>query len=160
MSKKLTFARYEAVEKVFQDLHAKRTLVHFGSEFSQYDVLAWLLEKITGKATIIISSYTASEELGRMLSLLREHGLVEKVNVILDRSAAHNVAFKYIQSQTDGIRLLPNHSKTMVVIGDNCAAAVLSSANMNGSIRTEQTLVTLDESIVKQTWEQLAKIVS
>lgn len=159
MVKNKTFARYEAVQQHFFDLKEKKTIVHFGNTFAQYDLLAWLVENITGKATIIISSYTASEELGRIIAQLNEHKLIENISVILDRSASQIPAFHFISTQANRVRLLPNHSKSMLILGDKCGVAVLSSANMNGAIRMEQTIVSLDDDIVKQTWEGLTKMV-
>ena len=97
--------------------------------------------KITGKANVIISTWSAGLYDVQAISDLIQSGLIQDFKIILDRS------FKTRQNQyavtvedlftSENIRTTNTHSKFVLIYNDDWSVCIRSSMNLNGNKRCE-----------------------
>lgn len=102
------------------------------------DVLENLLHYI-GPAKLIVSSFSTGEEFVRRLLRLRREGLVVSASVYLDSRAAEKTARinPMLRFAFDAVHLTRNHSKVILLEGQQLRCIVLTSQNQTRGNRIE-----------------------
>lgn len=106
------------------------------------DVLTQLLE-MTGPADLTISTFSSGEEFLRKLLTLRHAGAVRSASLYTDFKAAEKTARTnaMLRCAFDELRLCPNHSKIMVVQGDQRTFTLFTSQNQTRGNRLESYVI-------------------
>lgn len=154
-----TFARYDNCKRAFSELDTKGTIFYIGRDFAPHDLLAYLIEYQLGiGAVATITTYTHSEEFQRMAALLLNEKLAKKITLVQDRQALRLPTMHGLEASGVSIVNAYNHSKIMLINNAIKSIAVITSANCNDTTRNESYLVTTNQNIIKQVWEQLQKL--
>lgn len=116
--------------------------VFLSAELQVGNVLERLLE-FTGPARLTVSTFSTGEEFLRQLVRLRASGSVKSSVLYLDHKAAVKTAriLPLARSAFDHIRFCSNHSKIMVMAGENCTVSVLTSQNQTRGNRMESYVI-------------------
>lgn len=139
--KKIRLAKYESARKTIGEIKKGTDLfcLTYG-QFSLIDALEAILAQ-TGKANIILSSWTAAQaHLERAEEIMKRLD-VESFRMIVDRSfkTRQPEYFKFLIQQfgADSIRQINTHSKFMVIHNDKYNIVVRTSMNFNENPRLE-----------------------
>lgn len=119
------------------------------SEWCMHELLVALLS-ITGAAEVTISSYAMSETPTRIISKLKDSGMITKLSMLLDnrvdvRSAG---SFQLCQSICDRIKLIKTHAKVTVITNAKWQLAVIGSANYTDNERYESGVIIANATAV------------
>lgn len=129
-------------------LYQGKVCYYFSDEWSLHELLAYLLEQ-TGKADVLISSYSVSEASIREFLRLKESGLINSIRCLLDLTVkAHKGGILYFANNVaDEIRLTANHSKLILIESETLCVTVLTSANFTVNPRYESGSITTDKEV-------------
>src|SRR4051812_21921126 len=86
---------------------------------------------ITGPAVVHISSYAMGETPARILSQLKNTGMIQKLFCVLDSRIDVRTAgsFQLIKAISDKCALVETHAKVTVIRNETWCLAVIGSAN-------------------------------
>lgn len=113
------------------------------------DILEWILDQ-TGKAEVIQTSFSISEEYLRRLEGIRRKGLVSSLDLILDFKATNKTVdlWLFISRVANRAFLAQNHSKIILVKGLNgMKVVVITSQNLTRGNRNESAFIGADDLI-------------
>jgi hypothetical protein len=118
------------------------TLWVSNGNWSMHQLLMAILD-ITGPADVYISSYALSETPARIISQLKDSGLIKKLTCVLDNRVDTRTAgtLQLMKSIADDFALLDTHAKVTVIRNDNHNITVVGSANYTENRRYEAGVV-------------------
>lgn len=118
---------------------------YFSKDVQIADLIEWIIAQ-SGKADIIISTFSTSEEFLRRMHRMRKEGKVGTCELICDlRAARKTVALKHFMQQTfDRVFLSQNHSKVLLVSSAALQVAVVTSQNQTRGDRFEAGVISSD----------------
>lgn len=126
----------------------KGTDVHFSTagEFSLHELIEALAEKMGRVDSIVLSSFSFTEQPTRMLAAMRDRGLVGKLYILGDVRAKANYPGVYQQLEmiTDRFAIVPVHAKVTVLQSKTESITVVGSANWTTNKRLETGIITMN----------------
>lgn len=141
----------ELLKTEFGALYFDKGCCYFSDgKWNLHDLLDYLLS-LSGKADVLISSYSISETSVREFLRLKEEGCIKTLRVMLDlsvKSQKGSLLF-FANNVADEIRLAANHSKIIVIEGETRCFTVLSSANFTVNPRYECGYITTDKDALE-----------
>jgi len=131
----------------------------FSDKYQLHDVLTTLLNQ-TGKADVIITCLSMSEEFVRKIFLLKEKGLIDKCVLCVDHKAAQKVEklLSFSVHVFDDVYLCANHSKILLIRNENYKIGYYTSQNPTRGNRYECGIICLDENIFDEIESKLMKL--
>jgi hypothetical protein len=128
----------------------KCPLVHWYSygDWSMHQLLKALLQK-TGPADVLISSYAFSETPTRVIAVLKNDGLIKRLDCVIDSRVETRTAgsMQLLRGICDGLALVATHAKVTLIKSSNMVVTVVGSANYTENKRYEAGIVTTNESV-------------
>lgn len=149
--------RTQTIQTVLKPLSDAPNQVYLGIGVHTLGLLGWILEQ-TGPANVIVTTFSTSEEFLSGFLNLRKKGLIKKATMVADLKASKKtVKLDTLMTQCfDEVYLASNHSKILLVNGDNSTVSVVSSQNNTYGGRAECTFITTDTKVFSdlraQTW--------
>lgn len=129
---------------------------YFSNRVQIADVMEWVLQQI-GKADVVISTFSTSEEFIRRVVRLKSKGLIGGCSLFCDIRAARKTLaiYNFIKSTFDNVYLCENHSKVLLFRGSTKMVVIITSQNQTrgdrfecGAISTMGDIITtLEESL-------------
>ncbi len=118
-------------------------------KWSMHELLLELLN-ITGAGDVFISSYAMSETPARILTQLKNSGIIKTLHCVLDnrvdvRSAGSH---QLMMAMCNRLVLVKTHAKVTVIVNDQWKLAVIGSANYTENERYEAGVITLNNDAV------------
>jgi hypothetical protein len=127
--------------------------IHIASlvNWSLHDLIAYLLD-FTGPATVHITTWAVSENPVRIINQLVESGLITELNALLDRRIKSQCpqAFQLIKGQWKNVSLVDIHAKVGVIMNEEWAISITSTANLTNKQRIEKYVVCCDRHIAEK----------
>lgn len=98
----------------------------------------------TGRANIMVASFSVGEEFVRKIHALKKKGLVDRADLYIDMKAAEKTArTKAITiSVFDTVNYCANHAKAVVIEGAEQSCTVITSQNGTRGTRNEAYTIT------------------
>lgn len=152
--------RTQTIQRELRPLKEKAEQVYLGIGIHTLGLLAWILEQ-TGPADVIVTTYSTSEEFLSGFYNLRKKGLVRHATMVADLKASKKtVKLNTLMGQSfDNVFLSSNHSKIVLVKGDNAVISVVSSQNNTYGGRAECTFITTDTSLFNDLYHQFCMLI-
>ncbi len=121
---------------------------YFSDRLQIADILEWLLEQ-TGPATVLVSTFSTSEEFLRRFCRMKQQGLVKDSLLLCDQRALSKTRhLTLFMAQAFGsVRVCSNHSKVVLVKNDQWKVAVVTSQNQTRGDRFEAGVVISDQRV-------------
>lgn len=115
------------------------------------DLIEWIVNQI-GRADIVISTFSTSEEFLRRMHHLKKEGKVLHCELICDlRAARKTITLKhFMQSSFDRVYLSQNHSKVVLLSSGDNQVAIVTSQNQTRGDRYEAGIITSDKFTFNQ----------
>ena len=112
------------------------------------DVLEQLLH-FAGPSRLVVSTFSTGEEFVRRLLRLRREGLITQASVYLDMKAAEKTARTnpILRSAFDAVHLTRNHSKVLLIAGEQQRIVVLTSQNQTRGNRIESYCIMHNDAL-------------
>jgi hypothetical protein len=124
-------------------------------EWSMHQLLMALLE-LTGQADVMISSYALGETPARVLSILKDEGVIRKLSIVLDDRVDVRTpgSLQLIKSIADEFNLVRTHAKVTLIYTEDWQVTVIGSANYTENKRYECGVITSDMNayILNNNW--------
>lgn len=150
--------RTQTIQKVLKPLSEAPEQVYLGTGVHTLGLLAWILEQ-TGRANVLVTTFSTSEEFLSGFYNLRKKGLIFKATMLADLKASKKTVKlePLMRKCFDEVYLASNHSKILIVTGAKNVVSVVSSQNNTYGGRAECTFITTDtkfsSDLVEQTWK-------
>ncbi len=128
-------------------------------ELSIHQIIQYALN-LTGPADVYLSSWTIKEDPARALLFLKETGKIKQLFGVFDHRLNSDDAkhFHLIEKAFTQYVLTKNHSKVVVIIGQNLSICIVGSANLSNNPRIEAGFISTYSPTVefhKQWMEQV-----
>lgn len=126
------------------------------------DLLEWILDQ-TGPAEVVQTSFSISEEYLRRLTGIRQRGLVDRLDLVLDFKATNKTVnlWYFISNVADHAFLAQNHSKILLVKGrSGKKVVVVTSQNLTRGNRNESAFVAASDEIYFSLKSQVDSIIN
>lgn len=135
---------------VFQRISIAPTQSYLGRGIHTLGVISWLLEQ-TGKADIIVTTFSTSIEFVSGFNRLKAQGLVNSATLVADHKASKKTwrLDKIIKSTFDHVYLAENHSKIVILSNDHYRVSVITSQNQTYGGRIEVTMISTNEEMFR-----------
>lgn len=130
-------------------------------ELNLHHLLTYALT-ITGEADVYISSWAIKEEPARALLFLKESGKIKQLFGIFDYRVESTDAkhFELIKNAFSSYKLTKNHSKVIVIIGQNLSISIVSSANLSNNPRIEAGFISTCKPTIDFHKQWMEKVLS
>lgn len=116
----------------------------FTNEWSLHDLIAFVLQ-FTGKADILLSTFSISESAVRSFINLRDENLLGKLDIIIDHTARKNkVDVMLFANENFKLYLNDVHAKIVQIIGKNHMMIIVATSNLNTVKRYEAGMIIVD----------------
>lgn len=150
------------INNVLRPLSISRTQAYLTDALQVADVLEWILLQ-TGKAEVLQTSFSISEEFLRRLFFIKNKGGISSLSLLLDLKAAQKTVrlCSFIRNVADKVYLAENHSKILLVkaaSGKN--VAVVTSQNLTRGNRFESAVVSSEPDLFDKLYWQLMNIIT
>ena len=134
---------------------------YFGQGLHTLGLLGWLLPQ-TGKSDVWVSSYSTSEPFLNGFFLLRQKDLIGHSTILLDQRAARKTLHLecLLAATFDTVFLGQNHSKLLLVHGEDIDLSVITSQNQTYGARAESTIISTDREVFRVLMKQYVDICS
>lgn len=131
----------------------------FSDKWQLHDVLEVLLEQ-TGKADVIITCLSMSEEFVRKIEVLKQKELINTVVLCLDHKAAAKVSrlLMFSVNVFDKVYLCGNHSKIVLIKNTTTRIGYYTSQNPTRGNRHECGIICTDPQVFDAIEEQLTTL--
>lgn len=141
-------------------LGSTSTQAYMSNAVQVVDLMQWIIDQ-TGPACVRVSSFSLSEEFLRRAFIMRQHGQILDLEVVLDFKATQKtlILWPFIAQTIENCYLSANHSKVMIIESDNMKVAAVMSQNLTRGNRTEATVVSSDPDVVEPLAEQLGDLI-
>lgn len=150
-----------SVSRFLKPLDVAPVQAYLSDELQVPDILEWILSQ-TGRARVIQTTFSISEEYLRRLHSIREKGLVSRLEMVLDFKATNKTVdlWVFISKVVDTASLTDNHSKILLVEAENGRrVSVVTSQNLTRGNRAESAVVAESKDIFNTLYDQLMQIV-
>jgi len=153
------FKKYKIIQNKIGDLTADYTHYFTEGQWSSYELLLYILS-ITGKAKVILTSYSISDITIRTIKKAIEADYISSIDLLLNYSVKRNkVDLLYFSSNViNKIALNNNHSKIMIIENDNYKIIVNQSANATVNYSDESGIVCTKHDIYHVYKENIEKL--
>lgn len=113
-----------------------------------FDIIEEILRQ-TGKADIMISTFSTSEEFLRRLYRLKKAELINKSVMLADLKATRKtvILYNFMKNVFDDVYLAENHSKVILIKNSKWTVSICTSQNQTRGNRTESGIVSTDGTI-------------
>ena len=134
--------------------------MYLGTGVHTLGLLAWILEQ-TGRANVLVTTFSTSEEFLSGFYNLRKKGLIFKATMLADLKASKKTVKlePLMRKCFDEVYLASNHSKILIVTGAKNVVSVVSSQNNTYGGRAECTFITTDTKFSSDLGEQTWKLI-
>lgn len=128
----------ENVRRLIKPLACSKVQAYFSSEFQLYHLLEFILEQ-TGSASLVLTTFSVSEEFVRKLVQMKERGLISCLAIVAD----HRTAVKalrltlFTNNIAEELLLGNNHAKVLLVQNKDWKVSVVTSQNQTRGNRIE-----------------------
>lgn len=118
-------------------------------DWSMHELLTGLLD-ITGPADVWISSFAFGELQARIISQLKDAGMITNLYCVLDNRVDTRTAgsLQLMRTICTKLALIDTHAKVTVIKNDHWQLAVIGSANYTRNRRYESGIISLDPDAV------------
>ena len=149
------------IHSLLHTLSHHQTQLHLGKGLHTLGLLRWVLCQ-TGAARVLLTTFSTSEEFLCGFYRLRRDGLVTDATLVADVKAARKTVHldRLVENCFERTFLIPNHSKVLLISNDSWNITVLTSQNQTYGDRIEQTLVSTDENLFRQSSRQVKTILN
>ncbi len=149
------------IHSLLHPLSHHQTQLHLGKGIHTLGLLRWVLCQ-TGAARVLLTTFSTSEEFLCGFYRLRRDGLVTDATLVADVKAARKTVHldRLVENCFERTFLIPNHSKVLLISNDSWNITVLTSQNQTYGDRIEQTLVSTDENLFRQSSRQVKTILN
>lgn len=147
--------------KILKKLNEVSQQVFVGRQLHTLGLIRWITAQ-TGKANVIVTTFSTSVEFLSGFFNLKKEGLVGNAVVVMDLKAAKKTCRlnTLLSSCFDEIYLAENHTKIVLVSNDIHKVAVITSMNNTYGGRMECTLVSTNEKLFDDLNEEVKKIIN
>lgn len=128
----------ENVRRLIKPLACSKVQAYLSSEFQLYHLLDFILEE-TGPSSVILTTFSVSEEFVRKLLQMKEKGLISRMVIIAD----HRTAVKalrltlFTNNIAEELLLGNNHAKVLLIENKDWKVSVVTSQNQTRGNRIE-----------------------
>lgn len=149
------------IENVLRPLEDKPIQAYIGKGLHTLGLLSWILKQ-TGKADIVVSSFSTSEPFLNGFVRLNDKGLIGQSILLLDIRAAKKTSklLPLMNNAFDSVFLGQNHSKIILIAARDLKISVVTSQNQTYGDRAESTIVTTDKEVFAVLEEQLETLLA
>lgn len=153
--------RTSSISKFLRPLAEATTQTYLTNELQVADVLEWILDQV-GRAEIIQTSFSISEEFLRRLYFMVKDREIDGITLVLDLKATQKTLklWAFIEQVIQKTYLADNHSKIILVKGGHCQVAVITSQNLTRGNRQESTVVTTDPEIFSTLFDSVHDLIT
>lgn len=155
--------RGRSINDILMPLADCPTQAFLSNETQVADILEWTLRQ-SGKADIIQSSFSISEEYLRRLFFMRRNNpdLIRSATLLLDHKATNKTAklWPFIIQTIERTYLSDNHSKILVVNGSLLDAVIITSQNLTRGNRYESSVISVIPEVVENIRNQLLNVIN
>ena len=123
--------RHRSIDSVLKPLAENVNQAYLSDVLQVADLLAWILDQ-TGPAHVQMTSFSISEEFLRRIFFIEKEGRIKSLDIVLDFKATNKtlILWPFIEQTVENCYLASNHSKLLLVKGDNMCVAVVMSQNL------------------------------
>ena len=149
MEKQFIFFEHKELEKDIGEIKPDLVKPFWSNgKWSMHDLLLYLV-KLSGPAKVWLSTFSISEIAIRAFSHALETGLITELHCLFDYTVkTHKLSLLYFAGNiVSDIRLVPNHSKVILIENNDWKITVISSANMSPNPRIEAGVIIVDDNI-------------
>lgn len=140
-----------------------KTIIKFctAGELSLHHLLQYFL-KITGPADVYISTWALKEDPSRVLLFLKETGKIKDLYGVFDYRirSTDGKHFQLIEKAFTKYVLTKNHSKVLLITGQNLSISIISSANFSNNPRIEVGYISVNTPSVEFHKQWMDKVLS
>ncbi len=141
----------------------EKTVIEFctAGELNLHHLLQYFL-KLTGPADVYISTWALKEDPCRVLLFLKETGKIKDLFGVFDYriKSTDGKHFQLIEKAFTRFALTKNHSKVILIIGQNLSISIVSSANFSKNPRIEVGYISVNTSSVEFHKQWMDKVMS
>ncbi len=132
---------------------------YFGKDKQLYHFIEWALKQ-TGKAEIIISTFSFGEEFIRKIWKLKKENLIENITVFIDFKAIEktNKLLQFSQNVFDKIVYCPIHAKITLIKTEQHKITITGSQNATRGNRYESTIISTNVEMFNSFYENLNRL--
>lgn len=125
-----------------------------------FDIIEEILRQ-TGKADIMISTFSTSEEFLRRLYRLKKAELINKSVMLADLKATRKtvILYNFMKNVFDDVYLAENHSKVILIKNSKWTVSICTSQNQTRGNRTESGIVSTDGTIFNKLMSSFLSII-
>lgn len=136
----------------------------FTNDLQVADILEWILAQ-SGKADVLMSTFSISEEFLRRLYFLRKKsGKIRALTVLLDRKGTQKTItlWPMIKQVVQDAYLADNHSKVLIVlpIDQTPPVVMVTSQNLTRGNRYESAIISTNKECVEKVKQTYLDIIS
>lgn len=133
---------------IFRNISLAPLQSYLGRGIHTLGVITWLLEQ-TGKADIIVTTFSTSIDFLSGFNRLKAQGLVGEATMVADIKAGKKTwrLDELIKNTFDHVYLAENHSKVVLLSNDRYKVSVISSQNNTYGGRIEATVISTDKDV-------------
>ena len=137
------------ISDIFKPISPGYIGADLNNKFQLYNLIEWVLEQ-TGPASVIVVTFSMSEEFIRKMLKLQKSGLLESCAVILDFKAVQKTQkiIRFAQNVFSSVSYCKTHAKVVVIETNNLqfpGVIITGSQNATRGNRSESTVITTDE---------------
>lgn len=134
---------------------------YIANDIQVADLIEWIVSQ-TGPADVDITSFSISEEFLRRIFFMRKKMPIKRLRIVIDFKATHKTLklWPFIAQTVEHCFLSSNHSKVILVDGEDMKVAVVTSQNLTRGNRFESASIIVDDDnfgIIKDYLENLIK---
>lgn len=135
---------------VFRNVDVCPYQSYLGRGIHTLGVIDWLLEQ-TGKADIIVTTFSTSIEFVSGFNRLKAQGLVGTATLVADVKASKKTwrLDNIIKATFDSVYLAENHSKVVLLFNERYNISVITSQNQTYGGRIEVTMISTDKEMFR-----------
>ncbi len=109
-----------------------------------FDVMEFCLKQMGGNASVVVTTFSTSEEFLRKMFYFKKNGLVTNATLLTDFKAARKTInlLPFMQSVFDDVYLSSNHSKVILLANKKWTVSICTSQNQTRGNRIEAGIIT------------------
>lgn len=143
------YRQVNKISDIFKPISPGYIGADLNNKFQLYNLVEWVLEQ-TGPATVIVVTFSMSEEFIRKMLKLQKSGLMNSCSVILDFKAVQKTQklIRFAENVFHQVSYCKTHAKIVLIETDNLdypGVVITGSQNCTRGNRSESTVITTDE---------------
>ena len=126
------------------------TQAFMSNSYQLYHILEWILTQ-TGKAHVVVASFSTGEEFVRKIVFLKNDGLIDSCSLLLDQKAVLKTKriITYIGNVFDTVQFAKIHAKVILIHNSTHKVCIAGSQNTTRGNRTESIIISSDINLYK-----------